>query len=664
MRTILVLLLLHLSWNDFAQIHRGIRELAPYFDQIDQLNEQLRSDPRHFPDGYHKLLQVSHAQKDSSLLSFLYILQGSYHFYLNRKDSAIFYFEEASSIAHQIGNNRIETTANIRRVFCDEYEKSAMELSRRMEANFMEAFQHNDTINMIYSLNGLGLFFDRMDSTGKALTCHYWALNLSESAHYRFEEAFVLNNLGLIKLEMGLLDSAYADFTNGLVISQQLKNERLESHLRENLGYYYLEIDSLQAARKEFNYVLHLGEERGYKDLSLSSLTNLAGLEHRLGNVERCDSLYSLALDLAKTERMLHAVSPIYLGQVQLYTEIGRKTEALALLDSSLIYAEFSSPVNIRLAYLQLKSALLEQLGKPSEALQLYKDYYALNDSLNEVTNIASIAEMQLQFNDEKKEKQQLREKNKLILTLKQQEIDLVNFRQRLLLIIGLFTLLIAAILIYYYRQKQKNEKQFSHTIVNKLEEERGRIARDLHDGIGQSLIILKNKVNKTSSIGSDSQDQLNQNFSDIIEEIRSISRSLIPPELKRLGLKKAIESRLSEVSNTTSIFVTTEIDDLDKLTIEQHQSLRIYRIIQELTTNTLKHSEATAIKVEALKSDNTLVLIYQDNGKGLEKDKWKSADNSVGLRSILQRLNYLNGTIKIERPKKGFKVIMKIQLN
>src|SRR5688500_6177340 len=132
MRIILVLLLLHLSLSDFAQIHRGIRELAPYYDQIDQLNEQLRSDPRHFPEGYQKLMQVSIAQKDSSLLAFLYVLQGSYHFYLNTKDSAIYYFEKASTIAHEVGSSGIEITAKIRRVFCDEYKKSALELSRRM----------------------------------------------------------------------------------------------------------------------------------------------------------------------------------------------------------------------------------------------------------------------------------------------------------------------------------------------------------------------------------------------------------------------------------------------------------------------------------------------------------------------------------------------------
>ncbi|MBK6951856.1 MAG: hypothetical protein IPH24_07325 [Crocinitomicaceae bacterium] len=664
MKKILIFLFILISAGASAQIHKGIRELQPYSDQIDKLNEQLRSDPRHFPEGYQKLMAVSYAHRDSALLSFLYVLQGSYHFYLSRKDSAIYYFEEAASIAHQIGNSQIEITANIRRVFCDEYEKSALELSRRMFENFKSAYQQNDTINMIYSLNGLGLFYDRMDSTAKALNCHNWALTLSQSSNLLFEESFVLNNIGLMKLEMGLRDSAYADFTKGLAISQQLKNDRLECHLRENLGYYYLESDSIEDARAEFLYVLHLGTERGFIDIELASLTNLASLEERLGNFSKCDSLYKKSLEIAKAERMFHAVSPIYLGQVNLYTQIGKTKEALALLDSSLVYAEFSSPLNIRLAYLNLKSVLLEELGQTAEAFKFYKEYVALGDSAEEVSNIASIAEMQLQFNDEKKEKQQLREKSKLEVQLKQQEIDLANFRQRLFILISVFVVVLAVVLIYYYRQKQKHERQFSNTVVNKLEEERGRIARDLHDGVGQSLIILKNKVIKKSDYSAETQDQLNDNFSEIIEEIRSISRSLIPPELKRLGLRKAIDNRLNEVANASSVFVSTEIMDLDKLKIEDHQSLRIYRIIQELSTNTIKHSEATAIKLEAIYEGKELTLIYQDNGIGLDRDKWKSADNSVGLRSILQRLNYLNGSIKIERPKKGFKVIMKLQFD
>jgi len=664
MRLLLIFFFLLGAFTSKAQIYRGIRELNPYVEQISKLNDQLRSNPKEFVSGYQQMLLVSKSKKDSSLLSFLYTLQGSYHFYLHKLDSAIFYFDEAILIAKKIENPRLEVTANIRRVFCDENEKSALELSRRMEENFIIAYQNNDTINMIYSLNGLGLFYDRMDSTAKSLKCYYSSLSLAESSKNWFEKAFILNNLGLKKLVIGYVDSAYADFNMGLKLSQELGNERLECHLRENLGYYFLEIDSIKAATAEFLYTLNLAKDRGFKDIQLASLANLASLNRNQGKYIQADSLYSSALIIAKSERMFHAVSAIYLGQVQLYSLINKENEAFKLLDSSLVYAEFLSELEVRLAYLQLKSQLHEQLGHTEEAFKLFKEYTVLSDSIEEVNSIKSLAEMQLQFNDEKKAKVQLKEKNKLNLQIKQNEIDLANFWERFFILITLFVVVLALILIFYYRLKQKGERHFSFLMVNKLEEERGRIARDLHDGLGQSMIVLKNKFNKLKSYDAESQEQLNGNFSEIIEEVRSISRSLIPPELKRLGLKKAIENRLNEVGNSSSLFITTEIEDLDKIEFEDHQSLRIYRIIQELTTNTMKHSEATAIKIEALFDSKTLTIVYQDNGKGMDKDKWRSSDSSVGLRSILQRLNYLNGTIKIEKPKKGFKVVMKIILN
>ena len=249
-------------------------------------------------------------------------------------------------------------------------------------------------------------------------------------------------------------------------------------------------------------------------------------------------------------------------------------------------------------------------------------------------------------------------------LRLKQTQIEYNDFRQRLYILIIISVIILALILIYYYRLKQKGAHDFSNTIVNRLEEERTRIARDLHDGLGQSIIVLKNRFNKLRVDDNDGRDQVNAGFSEIIEEIRTISKSLIPPELKRLGLKKAIENKMNELVNTTSLLITTEISDLDKVMLNEEESLRVYRIVQELTTNTMKHAAATAIKVEAIVFSKLLTLVYQDNGTGLDKDKWYTADSSVGLRSILQRVDSMNGSIRIEQPKKGLKVIIKIQLS
>ena len=99
-------------------------------------------------------------------------------------------------------------------------------------------------------------------------------------------------------------------------------------------------------------------------------------------------------------------------------------------------------------------------------------------------------------------------------------------------------------------------------------------------------------------------------------------------------------------------------------LDLEMSQNIRIYRVVQELCTNTLKHAGASSIKLESFVENNDLKLIYRDNGSGLDLEKWKSAENSVGLKSIQQRLKYLKGTIKFDKPKVGFKVEINIKLS
>lgn len=119
----------------------------------------------------------------------------------------------------------------------------------------------------------------------------------------------------------------------------------------------------------------------------------------------------------------------------------------------------------------------------------------------------------------------------------------------------------------------------------------------------------------------------------------------------------------LRSIEESSEIHINHDIVEIDKIQLQEEKSVRIYRIIQELTTNTLKHAKASAIKLDASLKHDILELTYQDNGVSFYLDKWKSSDNSVGLRSIIQRLGYLEGNIKFEKPKKGFKVILSIKI-
>lgn len=656
----LVLFTICLS-SSFGQIYQGVQELRPFEKDLRLLDGYLKSNPRKYQTLYSQLRSSNEKNEVKSLTAILSIYQGSANYYYNRIDSAIYYFDQAIEIADEIDQHQLYRTAKIRRIFCDDYLKSNYVLAQEMKTVFSDSYRERDTINMIYALNGMGLFYGNLDSISLTLKIYYGALELAEKSGNDYEKGFILNNLALVKYDLGAKDSALSDFEKCLTISKQTDNLLLSGMAELNMGLCYGSNDSVEMAKDQYLKVMDLGATHGYKILELSAMTNLASLETTLGHPERSDSLSNKALEIAKNELILFAVSAIYLGRSYQFMMNKEHDKALDALDSAEVYSEFASFGEVMVPYYHLQYRIHEERGDFEQALHYYQIKTEVKDSLNEIGNDKLLTEMQFKYEDEKKERIRMKEQNQLKLQLKQQEVDIAQSRQNLITLISIFILVFLVIVVLYFRLKQKSDNLFSFTITNKLEEERGRIARDLHDGLGQSMIVLKNKFNNIQLQNPSDANDLNDNFSEVIEEVRSISRSLIPPELKRLGLLKAILSMMNDIEKSSNFIVTTEIECLSDLNFEAHQDIRIYRIIQELCTNTIKHANASSLKLSASIEDNNLVIIYQDNGNGFDLEKWKAANNSVGFKSIEQRLKYLNGAAKVEKVKKGFKIGIKI---
>lgn len=664
MRSVLLILFLFYFSSANSQIYRGINELRPYEKQLFQLDAYLKSNPKLYRSKYDTLAKLAAQKGDKTLDAILFVYEGSYQYYMNDYDTAGWYFDQAIERANEIGNMQIYRTAKIRRIFSDEYHKTKYQMAKEMEAIYLDAMNVNDTINVLYSLNGLGLFYGDMDSTSLSVKIYYEALRMADMSENLYEKAFILNNLGLLKYDLGAKDSAYSDFMQCLSIGKELNNLSLQAIAHQNLGLYYSGIDSFDLAHDHYMKVMKIGKEGGYATYELHAATNLATNEMIRGNPQRSDSLYQIAINIAKRDLILYTLAPIYFGRTFYLMKNQNYQDALATLDSAKAYTQYGSTMELMIPFFHLSYLVHEEMGDHENALKFYKQKTNLQDSLRTAENEKLLTEMQFRYDDEKKERVRMKEQNKLRLQLKQNEVDHAKFQRKVIIVISSLVVVLAIIVIFYFRLKQKSDNLFSFTIANKLEEERSRIARDLHDGLGQSMVILKNKFNKMKVEDEKSASHLNENFNEVIEEVRTISRSLIPPELRRLGLQKAVEKMLKEIETTSDMLVTSEIDVFSDLPFEDHQSIRIYRIVQELTTNTIKHSHATSIKIEATKLNDQLFITYQDNGTGLDMEMWKSANNSVGFKSIEQRLKYLKGDIKVEKPKRGFKVIIRINLD
>ena len=231
--------------------------------------------------------------------------------------------------------------------------------------------------------------------------------------------------------------------------------------------------------------------------------------------------------------------------------------------------------------------------------------------------------------------------------------------------------------LVWNYRLQQLKRAQaaqrvFSQQLIASQESERKRIAADLHDSIGQRLIVINNLAlmllrsldpNRPDQKEIDTLKEINNEASSAIEEARGISYNLRPFQLDRLGLNKAIEGLIRSVSAASGIRFSTDLDDINDLFSEDLR-INFYRIVQESLNNIMKHAQATEVKILLRRTESLLSLTIEDNGKGLKPQSRPSptSQNGFGLTGMAERARLLGGTFDI-RPAHGHGTVMMVEI-
>jgi signal transduction histidine kinase len=209
---------------------------------------------------------------------------------------------------------------------------------------------------------------------------------------------------------------------------------------------------------------------------------------------------------------------------------------------------------------------------------------------------------------------------------------------------------------IFILRRRLERQRQakliFSRQILQSQEDERHRIAVNLHDTLGQNLLIIKNQSCLALQLPMDEtviRRRLN-GISEVtlqtIEEVRSITRNLRPYQLDRLGLTHAIRSVIKQASENVPILFASDVDDIDGA-FDKESEIHVFRIIQEGINNILKHSGATEATVVIKKNAAAVSLSIRDNGKGFDVHLDKPV--GFGLNNIVERAWILGGESKID---------------
>ena len=193
---------------------------------------------------------------------------------------------------------------------------------------------------------------------------------------------------------------------------------------------------------------------------------------------------------------------------------------------------------------------------------------------------------------------------------------------------------------------------QYSQNLINNIESERQRLAVDIHDGLGQNLLVIRNKIlltlKKKSTISKleETLESLLEVTTEALDDTRAMSHNLRPPILNTMGLTVAIQSLVEKMRVSTSTKINLKMSDSIDGLIPKELEINVYRILQESFNNALKHAQATKIDINIEEKDRELQMNFRDNGNGFDQGKAKMGQ---GLLGIKERVSLMKGTISIE---------------
>ena len=445
-----------------------------------------------------------------------------------------------------------------------------------------------------------------------------------------------------------------------------------------SLGVMYTRLDSNDKAKEYFNESLNLARQENNLTVTAMQLRNLGLIAAMKGDNKTAKSNYLEALSIRKMAGdPLRILGSHYdLGELYLSNKEYNKSEYHYI--EALTLSNKISSVDSKTKVLKGLALLFEQKKDYKNALAYTRQSNLLSDSINYQGVQKKMLELEAQYDTVKKDAQ-----------LKSQELDIVRERNRRKTFVGLsFFLAVLALSILAFMRHRMHTKQriteqateLQNQKIEQLEKEkkilnlagmiegqeaeRIRIAADLHDGLGGLLTTIKSQVSKIQNDIDELEnmrpyDKANAMIDDACEEIRRISHNLMPEILRLEGLHGAIDAIVDQLEDVHGI-QTSFISEMENVRLNDVKELFVFRIIQELTNNIVKHAKASSIAISLRLVSNELEIKVEDDGIGFLKNGQNNS-NGIGLKSVSSRVNYLDGELKIDSaPENGTRFFYK----
>jgi two-component system, NarL family, sensor kinase len=241
------------------------------------------------------------------------------------------------------------------------------------------------------------------------------------------------------------------------------------------------------------------------------------------------------------------------------------------------------------------------------------------------------------------------------------------SFYTGVLIVCGVVGVIIIYFIVSIIRQQRRSVRLYKQSLLTEittLERERSRMASDLHDEVGPILAAVKLRINSLDIHNKTDQEEVektNEQIDNLLKRMREISFDLMPTSLTRKGLAAALTEFIEYCSKDSFLEINFQFTEIQ---LTQPQAINLYRIIQELIHNTIKHAEASELLIELRQEKNKIILATRDNGKGFSYDEKSNEAKGLGLQNLLRRSEILGGKMFFESKKgKGTTYIFEIPI-
>jgi len=231
--------------------------------------------------------------------------------------------------------------------------------------------------------------------------------------------------------------------------------------------------------------------------------------------------------------------------------------------------------------------------------------------------------------------------------------------------LVGVIILFFIISIVQYHRRYVRLQRDRILAEITILENERKRIAGDLHDSLGPLLSAVKlnmGSIETENPFERQVLDKSSRYIDEIISNMREISYNLLPNSLERKGLLEAVREFIGHLNGTVPLHI--QLHCWKEIVIPKEKEIHVFRMVQEIIHNTVKHAEARHLHIGISHESNRLLLMTKDDGHGFDAQKAREASGGLGLRSLESRAEILRGTLSIEsKPQEGTRYYIEIPL-